>query len=70
MKIIIELTKKEKELYKKGKNYAALYRSWFVVGRLNVGGYLYVGSRFGYAFGVKFRKELYKKLKELEEWKT
>lgn len=64
MKISIKLTKKEKELYKKGRNYVSLLNEYWC--RLVLDGDGWDDGRVDRAFGVKFRKELYKKLKELE----
>ena len=64
MKISIKLTKKERELYKKEGNYTNL---WFSDPQGESGfwgGGLDDDNR---AFGVQFRKNLYKVLKELEE---
>ena len=63
MKITIKLTKKEKELYKKSRTVVSLDSD---DGWLHVLGY-WLDNNDGYAFGVKFREELYKVLKELEK---
>lgn len=64
MKITIKLTKKEKELYKKSGTVVSLSSD---DGGLRVFGYNWLDSYNGYAFGVKFRQELYKALKELKK---
>ena len=69
MKIIIKLTKKEKELYKNSRTVVGLFSSADV--RLSVYGNFWndgnYGDGLGYAFGVEFREELYRVLKELEK---
>lgn len=65
MKITIKLTKKEKELYKNSGTVVGL--NSLADDRLSVSGGNWDDNYGGYAFGVKFRRELYRVLKELEK---